>query len=217
MPKWVKPSLSAYAGGMLTVAWLVPIVAATSMLATALSKQWSGDGGILVSVIAAAAFWPLCGALAIPLTLPRYVNGQSWSDVQDRVTALRVRVDSVPEADRTGPPWLEATRHLEYLEGEISRTNGRPALRWATRTAYLELWSRIHRAEEAFIALASRDELEGLLVREQLRLEGVAEVSPLLTRIIENVEGWLGATDGGGRPERSCAQASGPARPPPPV
>jgi hypothetical protein len=187
------------------------------MMATALTPHWAGGGGVLVSLIAAAAFWPLCGAIGVPLALPRYVNAQSWSDVQDRVIALRVRVDSVPAAEQSGPAWLEVTRHVAHLESEIARSYGRPALRWATRSAYLELWSRIHRAEEALIALVPPLELEAMFVREQMRLEGVGDVSPVLAGVVENVGRWLAGLSGRGPQEPSIQEPPVPSAPLPPI
>jgi hypothetical protein len=81
----------------------------------------------------------------------------------------------------------------------------------------LELWSRIHRAEEALIALVPPLELEAMFVREQMRLEGVGDVSPVLAGVVENVGRWLAGLSGRVPQEPSIQEPPLPSAPLPPI
>lgn len=181
---------SAYAAGLITVAWLVPIVAGFATMGSRLGwmvpelDRWSPIG---VGLVAAALFWVIAGCLALPLALPRHVNARSWSAIQVRTAELEARVGS-SLSDRAERP-EEVQLHLIYLQRQLAYSW--PAIRWASRGAFIDCWDRIHRAEEAFIATAPEAELRTVAHDARLRLQGALGISPQLSTLLDDTIRWL--------------------------
>jgi len=179
--------ISAYAAGLLTAAWLVPVMA-TILTMTAQVAPWLSQGApsIVLGLGGAGALWTLLGVVALPLALPRYVNPRSWSTIQSRIAAIDARVTAM--APSSAGWYGEATRGLAHLK--LAQADTWPALRWATRDGYIDLWNRIHHAEEALIEAGDVDLLH-VLDHTRLRLENAVNVSPRLGPLLDDVAGWL--------------------------
>jgi hypothetical protein len=187
---------SAVAAGLLTVAWLVPIVASLTMVAAQIEPRWLSIGdwqSLSVGLAAAGVFWIVSGIVALPLALARHVNPRSWATMQARVASIEARTGLTGGSRGRGD--LEAQMHLTHLK--LAEADTWPALRWATRGGYIDLWNRIHRAEEALIEAASAVALKQIADRDRLRLEGAFEISPTLAQLLVDVTWWL--TPGGRR------------------
>jgi hypothetical protein len=183
--------LSAYAGSLITLAWLVPIQAGIATVGSQLGlplpvvKDWNP---IAVGLVTALALWAVVGFLGLPLASPRHVNARSWSAIEVRIAALEARVTSESN-DGGEPPNDEVRLHLDALQQ--LRGDQWPALRWASRTAYVDCWNRIYRAEEALISSASDSELSSVVDRDWLVLEGAPAVSRQLWALLADVTRWL--------------------------
>ncbi len=183
--------LSALAGGVLTVTWLVPIVAATITMAGLLrSPVHGGDawGTVVLGLQVAAVFWVGAGCLALPFSLARHVNPRSWSALTSRRIWMETKI---AERERERPGQCTEVRTL--LENTM--LNEWPALRWATRGGFVEIWATMHRAEEALVETAPREELAHAVGRNRLRLEVAIGISMTPYLLLDSVAAWLAGAD----------------------
>lgn len=96
-----------------------------------------------------------------------------------------------PPEDPSVPACSIAHRHLCELEAQLGRSGGRRSengaerrsengverragTQWVTGSGYVGLWARVHRAEEALIAIAPRHQLIRWAIDDDLRLQGAS-------------------------------------------
>src|SRR5690242_18728502 len=178
---------SAYAAGLLTAAWLAPITAGILTITAQLDPAFAqGVQSVVLGLAGAVVLWAAFGVLALPLALPRHVNPRSWSTIQSRIASIDARVEALPMSSAA---WYgEASRNLDHMK--LAESDTWPALRWATRGGYIDLWNRIHHAEEALIDSGAVD-LAQVLDRNRLRLENAGSISPRLSPLLDDVARWF--------------------------
>ena len=183
------------AAGLAYAAPWIPIVAAAGIIA-ALHFQSGAEThrSREVAVLAGLGFASLVGAAAAvisaPRSTPQNANSRAYAQVMERLRSLRVRIASigkmVGEKDLDSSGLGEATAHLLAIEERLCLVGpNAPSLAidptWASASAYQDLWTAIHRAEEALICYATHDELVAGVASDKRRVAG----SPLAKFAVE--------------------------------
>ncbi len=124
----------------------------------------------------------LVGALTAILTAsrssPSRANTRAFALVMQRICALRARFDCLPLPQGACAELREAKGQVDLVQNRLgldSDLNSRtdpvdPS--WSSGAGYQDLWTAIHRAEEALIACASKAELTASIVHDKLRVKG---------------------------------------------
>lgn len=185
---------------------LLPTFAAVSTIVLYLAG-WPepDDGGAVIGVGLGIAVlgWLVVSVLFFgPLTRVESAAGDTYDQLRTRVLSLRARVDAhrsaPPDAGAPGGSALaEAALIVADLEREMAPA-GPASQKWLLGTGYVNLWRRVHRAEEALLELAPRDELYGVALHDRallgrLRVDGAQDLRDALT-------GILGTPDGAAAP-----------------
>lgn len=156
-------------------------------------KATSGDFAVLIGLLAGILIWFTVAALYYPYTAAYYVSRRNYNGLREKLDYLKIRVE---EADASilqrssGTSVIEpmrrqalarTKRECEVIEKKL-KDRGMP---WVTGLGYIELWPRVHRAEEALIKVEPYPEvLEGAM-RDQSRLENahMENKEPLLAHL----------------------------------
>ena len=174
--------------GLAYAAPWIPIAAAAGIIA-ALHLQSGAEThrSREIAVLAGLGFAVLVGAVAAvisaPRSTPQNANSRAYAQVMERLRSLRVRIASVgklvSEKDLDSASVEEATAHLLAIEERLCLTGPNAPSRaidptWASASAYQDLWTAIHRAEESLIYYATHDELVAGVASDKLRVAGSA-------------------------------------------
>ncbi len=123
----------------------------------------------------------LLGALTAYLTAPRSspsrANGRAHALVLQRICALRARFDCLSPKEGACAELQEAKAQVDQVEKRLGLHGDVPPTdlidpSWSSGAGYQDLWTAIHRAEEALIAYASKAELSASIVHDKLRVKG---------------------------------------------
>jgi hypothetical protein len=128
------------------------------------------------------AFALVVGALVAFFTAPRSspsrANSRSYSLVLQRISGLRALIDCVPSDHPACAEVKEARAQVALVEkrlgldADLNVVGDQVDPSWANGAAYQDLWTAIHRAEEALIACASKEELKAGIIHDKLRVKG---------------------------------------------
>ena len=143
---------------------LVPIVASAITIVIYLSNPPdSGGVSVISGAISTCIAWLLVSLLLVPLTSPRNVNSHSFSILESRVRKLKTclnvlsneypfdsedsRYQMLPEYQRVA--LHEVFDKLQEITEDLYESNTR--LPWVLGYGYVNVWRRLHRAEEALV------------------------------------------------------------------
>ena len=208
--------------GLVVTAWMPPIIAGAITLADYLAgptpwPSWLHDWNpVVVGVIVGVASWVVLGALVGRIIGPRTANAETWGEATVHVSELCARVGALTEAG-TCPELLGGVCEDVRTLKELVEHRARHALRWATHNGYIEMWQRIHHAEEALILLAELPGLWSVVQINRLKLEGVTGVSPTLLPVLNAIESFLTLTSTQATAVLQPADPASTAAPPVPV
>jgi hypothetical protein len=195
------------AAGLAHAAPWIPIAAAAGIIAALyLSPGAETHQTRQVAVLVGLAFAALVGALAAATTAqrstPQRANSRAYAQVMERVRALRVqiacieqRVEAREASACTG--LAEATAQVLAVEERLCLVGPNAPSRsidptWSSAAAYQDLWTGIHRAEEALVCHATRDELAAGLANDRQRVAS----SPLGKSFVAQIEQLAADLDG---------------------
>ena len=145
------------------------------------------------AAVLALLTWVLMSMVGIPFTSPRRFNAHSSSMLISRIAVLRarLRVPTQPEAETEQYLQREVATHLEYIETQLSQRD----VQWVMGTAYIDVWERFHRAEEAAISspeITGEDDLTRIALKARLRLQDAKGLSADLGQMLDCVVSALG-------------------------
>ena len=173
-----ESSSSALPAGAILLPGLAALTSITLYLVKTDVIDLTGDRAYGLGTAIAVAAWRFLS----PVLLRRYAfvdrsNPAAYAQLVEVYAALRLRAEClVAEADnRDRCAVHEACRHLAYVGRELGLSEERPpssGLRWLLATGYVDLWRRLHRAEEALILAQPAEQLVGDAVFDDLRLDG---------------------------------------------
>jgi hypothetical protein len=113
-----------------------------------------------------------CVCLAVGAASPARANADSYAELSSRIDELHARLGAAaldlpgdrPNLERA--TLEEAALQLRAATAELRREGAE----WARGTGYVAVWKRVHRAEEALLALAPPDSLLAEARYDRLRL-----------------------------------------------
>ena len=195
------------AAGLALAAPWIPIAAAAGLIgALYLSPGAETHRTRQVAVLVGLAFSALVGAVAAATnaqrSTPQRANSRAYAQVMERVRALRVQIAGVQK--RVDANEVSSSTALDEATAQILAVEERLCLvgpnvpahaidpTWSSAAAYQDLWTGIHRAEEALVLYATRDELAAGLVNDRLRVAS----SPLGKSFVGEIEELAAALDG---------------------
>lgn len=164
---------------------------------------FSGDAAVVAGLLLAIAIWLLLAAIYKRYTSARSANRRNYILLLEKLDRLRTRVRAPndvgygphaygPEeqAGAAGSGVLRAVRAQALAQArhecdQISKGLTDKGMPWVTGLGYIELWHRVHRAEEALIKVEPYTEaLEGAM-RDESRLAyaTIANKDVLLRRL----------------------------------
>jgi hypothetical protein len=142
-------------------------------------QEMSGDFAVLAGLAIGIIVWLAVAWLHLPYTAAYFVSRRNYNGLLERLDLLKIRVDEAERfLSRTSSTNGDLARIREQAvalarsERDVIekglRGKGMP---WVTGMGYIDLWHRIHRADEALIRVEPCSEvLEGAL-RDKTRLE----------------------------------------------
>ena len=160
---------------------------------------FSDDAAIVIGLLAALLIWTVVALGYWGHTSARYANRRNYNLLREKLDRLETRIGIVSahrleedewSDDRPGRSTLRVVRAkaLELARRECEKIgeglDGR-GMPWVTGLGYIELWHRVHRAEEAMIKVEPYPEaLEGAML-DGLRLTNatMANKDTLLKRL----------------------------------
>lgn len=151
-------AISAYLTALLIALPVLPIIAAIVTIGIYLPNLFSSAWlSIVYGPLFAFIAWMLVSLLIIPLTSPGNANSRSYSVVESRLQQLETRLFTIRNTypdEKVLPEYQqvalnEAFDKLTEITEDLYESNMR--LPWVTGIGYLNVWSKLHRAEEALI------------------------------------------------------------------
>jgi hypothetical protein len=182
---------------------LLPTFAAVTTLALYLADWPEGaSGGVIAGIglgIGVAAWLVVSLLFFGPFTRIESAVGDTYDQLRTRVLSLRARIEvhkSAP-APATGNAAATALAEAGSLVDDLERELGpeSPASqKWLLATGYVNLWRRVHRAEEALLELAPKEELFVTALRDRRllgrsRVSGAAELGAALDDVLGDADG----------------------------
>jgi hypothetical protein len=150
---------------------------------------FSGDAAVVIGLLAAMLIWLILAALYRPYTSAQCANRRNHNLIREKLDRLDTRAslartagyedyDEPQERSESvaGSGILRAIRDQALAQvwhecDEIRRALSGKGMPWVTGLGYIELWHRVHRAEEALIKVEPYPEaLEGAM-RDESRLD----------------------------------------------
>jgi hypothetical protein len=143
---------------------MLPIVVSAVTIVIYLSNP--SDSG-WVSIVSGAVFtyiaWWLISLLLIPLTSPRNANSRSYGLLESRLHQLETRLYTIRNEhpdERVLPEYQqvalnEAFDKLQEISEDLYASNTR--LPWAMGYGYINIWGKLHRAEEALVEVEPQE------------------------------------------------------------
>jgi hypothetical protein len=194
--------------GMAAVAPWIPVAAASFTLVSLflLPPDAAGVRSIatLAGLIGALVVWLGAAMFAGVRSTPRTANARAYAAIVERVRSLKPAVDrrGAEAAERSAR--AEASAHIDHIVRVLGmdpqsleidpRRDPAPDHVWATGSGYQELWTALHRAEEALIATNDAAGLRQQILRDRLRLRG-SKLNAVLSDELDEIQRRLPKED----------------------
>ncbi len=166
--------------GFSTSAGWTPVIATLGVIVAAfvvpnlMEMRWRG-AAIAAGITCGFITWLVLAFVAALRGTPSQVNSRVFSDVTETYRGLRERLDGVSRTERESVGYTTAAAHLNWLRDCIGMgcDDKRPADRhWTSGYRYIDLWSALHRADEALLSTMSTSDVDTEIERDHYRLAG---------------------------------------------
>ncbi len=179
---WIIICLRAYGAALVGSVAIVPILVSAVTIGfyltevppfTQTTPVWYAVAfGALYTYIA----WLVIAALCSPLTAGRLMNATSYGLLKSRLNQLESRLDEIDAEGKT-KNWAEyqvvalreARDKIEDLKSYLHRYP--VGLPWVLGLGYVDVWSRLHRAEEALIEVEPLEMLVRGALHDKLSIQ----------------------------------------------
>jgi hypothetical protein len=176
---WLGTAWMGPVGGVMTV------VVVRAFNGNAVNLTIAGMDLSVASVATAAAvvvwvvLWLVSGLFYLPFTSPAKANARNYGELRNRLATLDARRRALCEPSPSGAApvatsesaCMEAKGYLDWVRGQI---HGPGDLRWVVGSGYIDLWQRLHRAEEALLMATPKEQLLDEELYDELRLKDSA-------------------------------------------
>lgn len=163
-------------------AWIGPVGGVVSLV---VARAFNGDAGTstAVGVGVWTLLWLFAGWAYAPFTTPAKANSRNYGELRNKLARLDARRRALCDVPPVGPPdtvptkaavdsaCREAKGYLDWIRGQMHSPGD---LRWVNGAGYIDLWQRLHRAEEALLMATPKDQLQDEEIYDELRLKDSA-------------------------------------------
>ena len=157
-------------------------------------NQRLNDLAVLIGAISALTVWPMLALICSRSAAADRANTRAYAAILSRLSEINAELNAL--AQFTSDFEKDALKHIAYKEVtahrdfiarqlgqklvpigggpeyslELSEEGPDTGLRWVLATGYIDLWNRIHRAEEALILLEPREMVIGEALHDEFRI-----------------------------------------------
>lgn len=197
------------ASGYAHAAPWIPISAAAGMVAalyltTGPETHQTREMAVLIGLAFAGVVGVVATVATAQRSTPQHANSRAFAQVMERRTALQVQIASIkvekhgPNDSRTDQARTDPSLALNVAKAQLGTLEERLCLTgpnaparamdptWTSASAYQDLWTGIHRAEEALVEYQTRDELKAS-VADDMRRVAASPLSDALTKELRQV------------------------------
>ena len=137
-----------------------------------------GDFAVGIGLLIGILTWFTVALFYYPYTAAYYVSRRNYNGLRERLDSLEIRVDESekyisqqqPKDSVLGALRSQALARAQRERDKIREGLASKGMPWVTGLGYIELWHRVHRAEEALVKIEPCVEvLEGAM-RDEARL-----------------------------------------------
>lgn len=174
---WRRQQLRSYGAALIATAAFLPGAAALSTVLIFLTPWtvfgeekyapfWGSGIGLLV--------WLISAMFCLRFTDARFAIPSSYGELRQRLAQLKSQLSVLcPENTRHSDPCKsmackQAHAQIEMIEEEFNQRG----LSWALARGYINVWNRLHRAEEAMLEVAPKETVIAGALNDVLRLQG---------------------------------------------
>jgi hypothetical protein len=130
----------------------------------------------IAAVVVWLVLWFVSGLFYAPFTSPAKANTRNYGELRTKLALLDARRRTLCDPSPSGTPPIatsqsacaEAKGYLDWARGQI---HGHGDLRWVNGAGYIDLWQRLHRAEEALLMATPKEQLLDEELYDELRLK----------------------------------------------
>lgn len=184
-------------------------------------NQRLNDLAVLIGALSALTVWPLLALICSRSAAADRANTRAYAGILSRLFELNAELNSlarrVNEFENDPLKFIaykEACAHRDFIARQLGQAlvpiGGGPeyslepleegpdkGLRWVLATGYIDLWNRVHRAEEALILLEPMEMVIGEALYDEFRIgeSGMKSERDLVSRL-QNVRRFLSACNG---------------------
>lgn len=168
---------------------LVPSIAAVVSVVLFLLGT-PGSQVPMYGAFTALLLWLITALFSRDLVSVDHANPGIYNQLRERAHSLKVLLDQNANPSGNISSRNEVNAHLEFVKKALGEGEGEPkflgGLQWVTATGYIDLWNRIHRAEEALIEMEPRLAVGRALYDEgRLRGSAIPDRDTLLLRLVK--------------------------------
>lgn len=173
---WLQ-QLRSYGAALIATAAILPGAAALTTVLIFLTTCPDSCEGIFApfwgSGIAFLA-WAILAMFCLRFADARYAIPSSFGELRQRLDQLKSQLkvvcpaDGFPDNPCKQMAFIQANKQVEKIKDEFEQ-RGMP---WALARGYINVWTRLHRAEEAMIEFAPKESIIAGALNDVLRLQG---------------------------------------------
>jgi hypothetical protein len=149
--------------------------------ALGISLSTDGDAvkiyAVFMGAVAGLLWWPLSAAIYTLAGASSVVsaNPRSYGMLEYRLKRLEARLEAIVPNEIIGTPSkqaavAEARSHCASLQEELITNREGGGTKWVLGEGYIDMWNRLHRAEEALIEVEPAENLVGYALYDHMRL-----------------------------------------------
>jgi hypothetical protein len=167
---------SAFPAMFVALAALAPGAVAVTTVVAYLTPTARGMA-LPFGVFVAAALWVAVAFMLRRFATARLANARIANELRERLVDLQAQhattcVRKPGGAQARTIACIDAAKHIGALVNALgnSESDGSAGVSWVTGHGYMDLWARVHRAEEALLRVAPTELVRAEGLRDRLRL-----------------------------------------------
>jgi hypothetical protein len=136
---------------------------------------WTKANPLVVGTVVAVLAW--FGAAwfitnVVHGTSADQANVSAYTQVCQRLRDIDARLTAAANRDQLSAAELTAAQRATAIRELVRAELGKPGARWILGTGYINLWTLVHRAEEALLLVQPPDEVGAAGLYDEMRLQG---------------------------------------------
>jgi len=190
---WLQ-QLRSYGAALIATAAILPGAAALTtvlIFLTTCTPSYEGNFAPFWGLGIALLTWVILALFCLRFADARYAIPSSFGELRQRLDQLKAQLkvvcpdDGFPNNPCKQMAFIQANDHVQKIKDEFEQ-KGMP---WALARGYINVWTRLHRAEEAMIEFAPKESVIAGALNDLLRLQGsqIDHADDLIARLQQAV------------------------------